>query len=485
MTCPTPARVPRRNSLPVNEAGRYVFYWMTASRRTRYNAALDRAVEWARRLDQPLLVLEALSVDYPWASDRLHRFVLEGMEDNRRAFERAGVTYLPFVEQDPGAGGGLVSALARDSCVMVVDDHPGFIYPDLLAAAARLAPVALESIDSCGLFPLALVPREYHRAHGIRRFFHRTVLDGLPPLPRREPLDGLQPEAAHVPAEVLTRWPMSAAPLETDLSRLPIDHGVPVAPIRGGPRAASTCMATFFENGLDRYASDRSHPDRSAESGLSPYLHFGHLSSAEVVDWLLRRESWAPDRLDPDSVGRRSGFWGMSEGAEAFIDQIVTWRELCFNTAFHNPNFWRFESLPNWARLTLGQRESDSRDAQYSMARLEEARTHDEVWNAAQRELRDQGQLHGYMRMLWGKRILEWSDTPLVAFSRMVTLNNRYALDGRDPNSYGGIGWVFGRYDRPWGPKRPIFGSVRYMSSLRARQKLDMEHYLRRPGAPQ
>jgi deoxyribodipyrimidine photo-lyase len=226
------------------------------------------------------------------------------------------------------------------------------------------------------------------------------------------------------------------------------------------------------------YAKERNHPDSDAASGLSPYLHFGHISSFEVFDALMTQEGWDRDRLAPDTSGKRSGWWGTGESAEAFLDQLITWRELGFNMCARRDDYDRYESLPDWAQATLAEHAADERRYLYSASELEEASTHDEIWNAAQNQLRREGRLHNYLRMLWGKKILEWSPSPEDALEVMIDLNNKYALDGRDPNSYSGIFWCLGRYDRPWGPERPIFGKVRYMSSENTARKLRLAEYL-------
>jgi deoxyribodipyrimidine photo-lyase len=172
---------------------------------------------------------------------------------------------------------------------------------------------------------------------------------------------------------------------------------------------------------------------------------------------------------------------GFGEGADAFLDQLVTWREIGFNMCAHRRDHAEYASLPDWCRRTLDAHASDRRDL-YSVKQLEAARTHDELWNASQRQLLREGRIHNYLRMLWGKKILEWSPSPKDALARMIRLNDKYALDGRDPNSYSGILWVLGRYDRPWGPERPIFGLVRYMSTASAARKLHLREYLARYG---
>jgi deoxyribodipyrimidine photo-lyase len=243
-------------------------------------------------------------------------------------------------------------------------------------------------------------------------------------------------------------------------------------------------MEQFLSSGIDRYAADRNHPDEGAASGLSPWLHFGHVSAHQIFEELAENEGWDRGRLATKATGAREGWWGMSANAEAFIDQLITWRELGFNMSALRSDYDRYESLPEWARNTLEAHESDPRPHLYSLEQLESSDTHDPIWNAAQTELRETGKLQNYLRMLWGKKILEWSPTARDALAAMIALNDKYALDGRDPNSCSGIFWVLGRYDRAWGPERPIFGKIRYMTSENTKRKLRMTDYLDRFARP-
>jgi deoxyribodipyrimidine photo-lyase len=471
--------------------GEYVLYWMTAFRRVGFNFSLQRAVEWARELDKPLVVLEALRCDYPWASDRLHRFVLDGMAANASRLAGANVVYYAYVEPRRGDGRGLLKALASRACLVVTDDYPVFFLPRMLAAAAAQLPVLLEKVDSNGLLPLRAAERVFETAYAFRRFLQKTLVEHLSEGPRPDPLrDARLPRLEALPADIAARWPDSASTLLADpqpgLARLPIDHAVPPTGLVGGERAASTVLERFLADRLSCYAEDRNHPDEGATSGLSPYLHFGHISSHQVFSQLMLLEDWDTDRLAGEASGKRSGWWGVSESAEAWLDQLVTWRELGYNMSARREDYDRYEALPAWAQTTLAEHEGDPRPYVYTLEDLERADTHDRIWNAAQTELVRDGRLHNYMRMLWGKKILEWSPTPQAALRVMIELNNKYALDGRDPNSYSGIFWCLGRYDRPWGPERPIFGKVRYMSSENTARKLRLSDYLERysPGGP-
>jgi len=478
-------RVARRNAADVDPEGEFVLYWMIAYRRTRWNFALQRAAEWARELKKPLVVLEALRCDYPRASDRLHRFIIDGMVDNARRLAATAASYYPYIEPEPGAGKGLLEALAERACVVVTDDFPAFFLPRAVEAAADRLRVRLEQVDSVGLLPMRAADRVFATAHLFRRFLQQRLPDALGDTPESDPLSqtGI-PALASLPEDVTCRWPPASEEVlkgrPSVLATLPIDHSVPVVERRGGPRAAEAALPRFVEDRLTRYGQDRNHPDEDATSRLSPYLHFGHLSSHEVFAEVMKTEGWSPAQLSPPANGRRRGWWGAGPSAEAFLDQLVTWRELGFNFCHRRDDYDRFESLPDWAQETLRAHAGDARPYVYSLAELETAATHDEVWNAAQRQLLREGRVHNYLRMLWGKKILEWTPGPREALAAMVHLNDRFALDGRDPNSYGGIFWCLGRYDRPWGPERPVFGKVRYMSSENTTRKLRVRSYVQR-----
>ncbi len=468
-------RVRRLNDRPVEPTRRYVLYWMIAARRTRSSFALDRAIAWARALNRPLVVLEALRVGYPWASDRLHRFVLDGMADNAARFHDAGILHYPYVEPEADAGHGLLAALSADACVVVTDEFPAFFLPKMVAAAAARVTTAFEQVDGNGLVPLRGPDRSFVTARAFRRWLHEGAGEYLAQAPKADPLRGLDlPPPPRITPSIERRWRRADPRLlsgEASLDTLPIDHDVAPTTSRGGSRAAHTALRAFVAHKLDRYADERRHPDADAESGLSPYLHFGHISSHEIARAVARHAGSNPRRIV-----------GLGTNEDAFLDQLVTWRELGFNTCLHRRDYATYESLPSWARRTLDAHAKDPRPELYDLATLEAARTHDPLWNASQRQLLRDGRLHNYLRMLWGKRIVAWSPSPKVALARMIHLNDKYALDGRDPNSYSGMLWVLGRYDRPWGPERPIFGLVRFMTSESAARKLRLRAYLARYG---
>lgn len=470
---------------PLRPGRDLVLYWMVAYRRLDWNFALQHAVEYARELDRPLLILEGLRIDYPWASHRHHRFVLDGMKEHRDRLSGGRVAYHPYVEPEPGAGRGLLEALGERACVVVTDDYPTFFLPRMQAAAARKLDVRLECVDSNGLHPIRSVDRDFTAAYPFRRHLQKTLPEHLTALPAEHPLTGDPLRPARVPDEILERWPAASESLlageDGALEGLPLDDTVPPVPFRGGTSAARSRLERFLEDRLDRYGEERNDPDAGAASRLSPYLHWGHLAAHEVFVAVARREGWSPARISGASDGKRSGWWGMSASAEAFLDELVTWRELGFAFCAVRDDHTEYASLPDWARETLAEHAGDTREWVYDRDDFERARTHDELWNAAQRELRAEGTIHNYLRMLWGKKILEWSPDPRTALEIMIELNNRWSIDGRDPNSWSGIFWCLGRFDRGW-PERDVYGKVRSMSSDSTRRKVSVDGYLRRFG---
>lgn len=479
-------RVRAIDDRPPRSGASFVLYWMIAARRTSHSFGLQRAREWSDALKLPLLVLEPLRAGYRWAADRHHVFVVQGMRDQARRLEAAGARYLPYVEPQPGAGKGLLAALAERAAVVVTDDYPAFFLPRMLEAAGQQLGCRLEAIDGNGLLPLAATTRVFTRAHSFRAYLQKSLPEHLEHLPRAEPLRGYAGGAARVPRAVLQRWPMATAAQLADpqalAASLPIDHEPGPVELVGGEAAGTLRLKEFLGAGLDRYGEGRNHPDEDASSGLSPYLHFGQISAHAILHGIARREDWSPASLGPAQGGSREGWWGTAPAVESFLDELVTWRELGFNGCAHQPHYDRFETLPDWARKTMAEHAGDPRPYVVDMPTLEGARTEDPVWNAAQRQLRREGRIHNYLRMLWGKKIYQWSSGGPQALERMIELNNRWALDGRDPNSYSGITWVLGRYDRAWGPERPIFGKLRYMTSDSTVRKLRIRKYLDRYG---
>lgn len=482
-------RIHAASPAPARRKGRYVLYWMSSSRRTTFNYALQRAIAWCHEFNVPLVVLEALRLEYPHASERFHHFVIDGMNDNKAAFEQAGVTYLPFVERHAGDGKGLVELLAEDASLVVTDEFPAFFLPRMHAAIAerfQQREIRFEQVDSNGLVPLRASKTPFTFAHQFRRFVQKTLPAQLDDAPLAHPLQHYRAQAVALPDALQSRFVFATqeelASPQTWLPSLKIDHAVKAVEERGGSVAGEARMQAFVKRKLSRYHEDRSHPDDDVASGLSFWLHFGHVSPHAVWAAVMEQAGWTKEKMAPKATGSREGFWNASDAADSFIDELVTWRELGLQRCHHTRDFDQYEGLPAWSRKSLEEHLGDARPRLYTRAELEAGQTDDDVWNASMRELRETGRIQNYLRMVWGKKTLEWFAHPRDAFETLVYLNDKYAVDGRDPNGYTNIGWVFGAYDRAWGPERKIFGKVRYMTSTATVKKLRMKSWLRTWG---
>lgn len=486
---------------PPRSDGRYVVYWMQQNRRLFYNHALQHAVYRAREHQVPLLIYEALSCDYQYASDRHHYFALQAMLDHRQALAKHPIGYLPYVEPNPHAGRGLVASLT-EQCVEIITDHvPCFIVPRHNRALARIADqqgVRATAVDATGTLPVNLLEEPCPSAAVFRRYAHKHLVQSLTSAPKPNPLAATKQGQDRIPPfhdtllqHVDQQWKQSHQWLDrfsddpqSALNELPIDHDVSFIRGRGGRKQGRKELWTWLDYGFERYG-ERSDPTSPAASGLSPYLHWGMLSPYEIIDAICEREC-GDDGLDLDRVGdkrgARMGFWPMSEAAQLFLDELITWRELGHHGAQLMPDFEQFDSLPEWARISLAQHQADQRPYQLSYEELESAASPDDIWNAAQRQLRSDGMIHNYLRMLWGKCVIAWKSAPEQAYQDLIKLNNKWALDGHDANSYSGVLWCFGRYDRAW-VERDIYGKVRYMTSNSTRKKFKLDPFLQQYSA--
>jgi deoxyribodipyrimidine photo-lyase len=474
------ARVRVANHSNFQTEGTFVLYWMQMYRRLDRNHALDYAAALAHRFGKPLVVYEGLKLGYPWASRRLHRFILEGMLDNRAAAQKLGINYWPFVETPDQPGRGLLRTLAANAVAVVTDDFPCFIIPDQTEALAKKTETPVLAVDGNGIIPMvhygAVTSAAAHLRHRVHRLFpeawqHRAA--------RKAKLDATVCRPVDPPFDL---WPETN--LDRFLAQLPLDD-VPIVNNRpGGTTAARRRLKAFVRKQLAGYAEDRSPPSAPEEghaSGLSPYLHFGHISIEEVVEAVLEASGdFDLESLEGRKGGKRQGFYSDDADVNSFLDEAITWRDLGYHWHWHRRADTRSlkTSLPDWANATLAKHADDPRPFTYSLEELQRGDTHDDLWNAAQQELLRTGTIHNYMRMLWGKKVLEWSQSPDDAYRILEHLNNKYALDGRNPNSYSGILWCFGLFDRPWGPERKIFGTVRYMSSDNTAKKFSIDGYL-------
>ncbi len=445
--------------------GDFVLYWTQTTLRAHDNFALNYAVEQANALGLPVLVYHGLRHDYPHASDRIHAFIIESALDLHRAFEQRGIQYVFYLDTRSVAGGGSESShasplvrLARRAALVVTDFFPTFIIPDQTAGLARRTDAPVTAVDSLGVVPLAAFDQAFSSARAIRPRLHALLPHHLHPVGDVEPrtrrrvdpgFDALDLRAIGKGDPAIGRLLQSCA----------IDHAVAPSPsFRGGMAEARLRLERFLERGLPKYAEGRGDPNQpEATSRLSPYLHFGNISIQEVL--LRAREA------------------GPSAQYEKFQDQALVWRELASNFAWRDSRHRSASAVPGWARKELDDHSADPRPAVYTRAELERAATEDELWNYAQRSYLREGYMHNYLRMLWGKTVMQWTRGWRHAFRVLRELNDKYALDGRDPNSYAGVHWCFGRFDRPF-YRRPVYGTVRSMSTRAAAGKFDIEKLL-------
>ncbi len=452
-------RVRVLNGAPVRADAKYVLYWAQMNRRVDSNHALVRAVQRANELGLPVLYYEGLTFTYPHANDRMHTFILEGVPETARRLKSLGIGYCFYLRRTREDPNDVLYRLAADAACVVTDDYPTFIAAAHNSSVPGRLPVAYEVVDSSCVIPMSELSKREYAAYTIRPKIAKLMAKYLEPCPS---------------VKVRRRWTGEAPAFHLDIAgreiaslvaSCEIDHSIPPsASYTGGRLAAERTLGHFLENNLRRYARERNNPSSHATSGLSPYLHFGQISSLEVA--LAARAYAAEHKLIADE----------------FLEELIVRRELAFNYARSVENPGAFENLPAWAQQTLSKHAGDPRQPAYTQLEFEEARTHDELWNACQREMLLRGTIHGYYRMYWGKKIIEWSPTCRDALETMIGIHDRYALDGRDPNTYTNILWCFGLHDRPW-QERPIFGMVRYMSLDGMKRKTDVDAYLREIAA--
>jgi deoxyribodipyrimidine photo-lyase len=468
------------NNKPLEPNRRYVLYWMTAFRRPKFNFALERAVEYASELQKPLVIFEALRAGYLYASTRIHQFILQGMQANQRAFGQTRAQYIPYVERRAGDGKGLLEMLAKQACVVVSDDWPGFFVPRMQEALASRLDVKCDVVDSNGLFPMRATTRIFTTAHSFRAYLHKHLKPHLLELPAENPAAAQRfPKGERVSLGRYEAADLSS--IEALLAQIQIDDSVKPVSRVGGHEAALERMQLFVAKKMADYGEARNEPEVDGTSALSPYLHFGHISAHEIFVKIVQEANWTTEKTLKPRGGSRAGWWNLHPSTEAFLDELVTWRELAFNMASHRPvDGHTYESLPAWALASHQKHATDERPHLYSLEQMERGQTHDALWNATQMQLVREGWFHNYLRMLWGKKILEWCPSAKEALRRMEFLMSKYSLDGRDPVSTSGYLWVLGRYDRAWGPERKIFGKIRYMSSDNTAKKIDVKQFIKK-----
>jgi len=434
-------------------------------------------------MQKPLLVAEALLVGYRWSSERIQTFLAESALSNKEQYRQAGVTHHLFCEEKPKEAKGLIEALSEESALVVCDYFPTFFMRDWVQHLGAQLSVACHAVDACGILPLNLFSKAPYSAYFFRKAYQKLWEKYYLASPQKQPLKGEKVyHGAVVSGAIQQKWPDFKAPknLNAWIQNLPYKESVGAGSAKGGRAEALKKWDIFYKTNLKFYG-DRNHPDVQAESGLSPYLHFGCISPWDIThDIFGAYAKWKISDLKP--IGGQKGYFQVSPAEEEFLDQLLTWREVGYHYCYHRPDYASWESLPSWARQTLEFHQKDPREWNYSLKQLEQAKTHDTLWNAAQRQLVAEGIMPNYLRMLWGKNLIAWTKSPQDAFKILEHLNNKYALDGRDPNSYTGIAWCFGRMDRPWAPAKPVFGTVRVMKTANTLKKLKLSQWLLKWG---
>lgn len=441
--------------------GDFVLYWMQSTHRLEENWALRLATLEADARGLPLLVYQGLDPTYPHASDRIHIFVMQGAREIAARAATMGYAYRFALRRRRDDDRRVVDRIAARAALVVTDLFPTAGVAERSARFASRCEVPVVAVESSAIVPSGTFPKQEYAAHTIRPKLHRLLEESLELVTDRPP--------RRAPKEALLRdldveWlDLETADVAAEVARCEIDHEVRASPHVGGLRAARDRLTTLTERTLDRYHELRREPaSEGGRSMLSPYLHFGQISAAEIARAVLARRS---------------------EGMASFLDELLVWRELALNFCLRNPRHTQLRALPAWAVASMTAHRDDEREHIYTLAQLERAGTHDELWNAAQRELLREGTMHNAVRQLWGKSVVTWTRRHGDALRHLIHLNDRWALDGRDPNSYLNILWCFGMFDRPF-PERPVWGMIRPMSLERARKKFDAAAYVSRWSAP-
>jgi len=436
---------------PLNEnrpkKGEFVLYWMQASQRAEHNHALEFAIEQANELKLPVIVYFGLTDAFPEANERHYYFMLEGLKNVRKSLASKGIGMV--IERcSPEVG---TVKFAKRASLIVCDRGYLKIQKKWRQYVSEHIECPLIQVESDVIVPVEVAStKEEYSAATLRRKIQRVIPKYLVSL------------AEQIPCIDSTGFEFGSQDISDTskaLAKLTIDRSVrPSLLYHGGTDEAQKRLREFILKKLAKYQELRNDPNEDILSNLSPYLHFGQISPLHIA-------------LEVSRTGEAN--------SDAFLEELIVRRELSMNFVHYNPEYDSFKGLPNWVKQTLSEHSHDARQYLYTRVELEQAQTHDPYWNAAQMEMVTTGKMHGYMRMYWGKKILEWAETPQESYEIALYLNNKYELDGRDPNGFAGVAWCFGKHDRPWG-LRPIFGNVRYMSSDGLKRKFDAEKYASR-----
>ena len=426
-----------------------ILYWMCTAVRSEENPALDAAIVLARETRRPLLVYHALSEQYPYASDRHHSFILEAARDVQQQLLTRHIPYVFHLER-PGCRGDYLKILADQAALVITEDMPVDPPAGFLRGLASRTETPIVVVDTACVCPMQLAGRAWDRAFQFRdavsRLHRERLLRPWPVLTER-------PAAWEPPLLPFTPLDLSSADIPGLIGCCRIDHSTgPVLDTRGGTTAGMARWNAFRQHGLRHYADRRNNPLTDGVSRMSAYLHYGMVS---------------PLRIAREAAELKH------DGARKYLDELLIWRELAWCFCRYRPDYGEWSAIPGWARQSLLNHAADPRPALYTWEQLAAGETSDPLWNAAQKSLRIHGELHNNVRMTWGKALLQWTADPRKALKLIIDLNHRYALDGRDPASYGGILWCLGQFDRPFTPEMPVLGTVRPRPTSEHARRLD------------
>ena len=459
------ARAVDLNGKRHNPDGEFVLYWMQATHRLADNWALRAAIRAADKVNRPLVIHQGLDPTYPYAADRHHTFILEGARDTAYEARRLGLHYQFVLRAKRDDDRRVVDRLASRAYLVITDFFPTAGVRERTERFALRVPCRVLAVDSFCVVPSGAFTRPEYAARTIRPKIAKLLDSSIEPVVDRAPKVAVTQALAASLVDTMRCAPlalehMSDHAIGECVAKCDIDHGVMrVVEKQGGLITAERVLHDFVHDRLNGY--EIAHNDAGIEdgsSGLSPYLHFGQISSATVVR-AARASSAAASSID------------------AFVQQVTTWRDLSFNWCTRTREFDALSSLPAWVQATMTAHVTDARTVLYDLDTLERGLTHDAFWNAAQQQLRATGIIHNYARMLWGKMIILWTPDYETARAWMFYLNDKWALDGRDPCSVGNILWCLGLWDRPWGNK-PVWGGIRPMLTSRLRFKFDTAPYI-------
>jgi len=432
--------------------GKCVVYWMQRAQRGRDNHALDVAVDAANALGLPLMVYFAGIANFPHANLRHYAFLNRGLVDVEEDLAERGIAFV--LRNAPHESH---EKLLQDveAAMLIGDENPMRGPESWRREIATKIAIPFWTVDADVVVPSKLIERAQYGAYTIRPRMHRLLPDFLRAYRNQKAEHKWKkPKGFHAdsPREDMTRgWSELDRTVE------------PVAAWIGGHHAAKKRLAHFITKLLKNYERDRNRPELDGTTMLSPYLHFGHIGPMTIA-------------LAVDAAAKKDSSLG--DARDAFFNELIVWRELAVNFVKYTQHYDTAECAEDWAKKTIAEHAKDEREHLYSLAQLEHAETHDELWNAAQTQMTHFGWMHNVMRMYWAKKILEWSPDVGTAYKRAVHLNDKYFLDGRDPNGYAGVAWaIVGKFDRAWG-ERAVFGKIRYMSGASTGRKFDSKLYI-------